>query len=128
MDSPIVFTLNDVIHLVGVISGFLVALNAAIIVLSGWHKKLHVPEDTQNARITTIEDQVKELQKSYLALNEKLQFQIDRLEKRERDLMTFEKLTIKSLQALSEHAIDGNNMKGLMETTDEMNNYLLDKM
>lgn len=128
MDSPIVFTLNDIIHLVGVISGFLVALNAAVIVLSGWHKKLRIPEAVQNERITTLEDQVKELQKSYLALNEKLQFQIDRLEKRERDLMTFEKLTIKSLQALSEHAIDGNNMKGLMETTDEMNNYLLDKM
>lgn len=128
MDSPIVFTLNDVIHLVGVISGFLVAINAAVLVLSGWHKKIRVPEAVQNERITTLEDQVKDLQKGYLALNEKLQFQINRLEKRERDLMTFEKLTIKSLQALSEHAIDGNNMKGLMETTDEMNNYLLDKM
>lgn len=128
MNTPIVFTLTDLIHLVGAISGFLVALNAAIVVFGGWYKKLHMPETVQNERITIIEDQVKELQKNYIALNEKLQFQIDRLEKRERDLMTFEKLTIKSLQALSEHAIDGNNMQGLMETTDEMNNYLLSKM
>jgi hypothetical protein len=128
MNEPITFTMNDLVHLIGAISGLLVAINAGIVILITWYKKAHAPEEKQNERLDALEEHVENLQKAHVNLAENVQYQVRRLETREKDLITFEKLTIKSLQALSKHAIDGNNLSGLKEASAEMDDYLLEQM
>ena len=46
----------------------------------------------------------------------------------EREVKTTNKVIIESLQALTSHAIDGNNVEQLKQSKKSLDDYLLDKI
>lgn len=88
-------------------------------------KMAHVPEEEQNLKISGLEEElsaVKLKMKKYDEYFDNDRIRIDQIEKETKHVNT---IVIKSLQALTEHALNGNNTAQLHECSKEMNDYLL---
>ena len=128
MDQPIMFTLADVIQMVSTVAALIVSINAAVLVFVNIHKKVHHPEEVQNEKISSLEDRMDRLEKKHDALESTVDSSIKKFEALSEESLVRQRLMIKSLQALSEHAIDGNNIAQLQKSVENLNEYLLKNM
>lgn len=128
MNTPIAFTPADIITCISSVAALIVALNAAVIVLVSWYRKAHQPELLQNEKIKELEERVKMLESGQNATNQELTVIKTSFSNLEDEIKKFQRIMVRSLQALSEHAIDGNNTEQLLKAIDALNDYMLDKM
>lgn len=128
MNQPTMFTPADVIQMVSTVAALIVSINAAVLVFVGIHKKAHHPEEIQNEKITSLEDRMDRLEKKHDALESTVYSSIKKFEAISEESLVRQRLMIKSLQALSEHAIDGNNTAQLQKSVEALNEYLLKNM
>lgn len=127
MNQSITFTLGDVVGLIGAVMAFLVSINAGVIVLVSWYKKLRRPEDVQNDRLKSLEERMETLERAQRYNRKDFEETFSNLAKLEVDNKKFQKIIIESLHALSEHAIDGNHTDGLKKAAESLNNYINEK-
>ena len=122
MNTVVAFTPSQLIALILSICGGIVCINGAMIAILNWRSKLKEPENIQNSRIADLEERVKELEKGRRDNQNSIQ-------KLEEDTRSFQKIMVKSLQALSEHALDESpeTKKRLKDSVNELNSYLLDR-
>ena len=128
MDEALTFDPGEVAQLILAISGFIVAIDAAIIVIISWWHKARKPEEEQNARLDALEEVVKllkdeEIPKMKRAYHDKS----NELDAYEADNKKFQKVMVKSLQALTEHAINDDNEEQPKLAMQALNDYLVDK-
>lgn len=128
MDQQIVFTMSDAVTAFSAFAGFLVSINAAILVIIAWYKRIHKPEDVQNERIKALEDRVTELERWREDMKNEHIETIVHLREIENNNNKFQRAMIESLHALSNHAIDGNHTDDLKKAARNLNNYILDQM
>ena len=128
MNQPIVFTPADVIQMVSTVAALIVSVNAAVLVFVSLHKKAHHPEEVQNEKILSLEDRMDRLERKHDALESTVDSSIKKFEAISEGSLIRQRLMIKSLQALSEHAIDGNNIAQLQKSVENLNEYLLKNM
>ena len=128
MNQPIVFTSADVIQMVSTVAALIVSVNAAVLVFVSLHKKAHHPEEVQNEKISSLEDRMDRLERKHDALESTVASSIKKFEAISEESLIRQRLMIKSLQALSEHAIDGNNIAQLQKSVENLNEYLLKNM
>lgn len=128
MDQTISFTASELFSFITTISGWLIAINAGILVIITWYKKLRKPQDTQNERLANLEERMNSCEENYRKLQDDLAEASKELNEIDQDNRAFQRIIVKSLQALSEHAIDGNNVEQLKNTVNELNDYLLAKV
>ena len=128
MNQPIVFTPADVIQMVSTVAALIVSVNAAVLVFVSLHKKAHHPEEVQNEKILSLEDRMDRLERKHDALESTVDSSIKKFEAISEESLIRQRLMIKSLQALSEHAIDGNNIAQLQKSVENLNEYLLKNM
>lgn len=128
MDQPVTFTVSDIITAISAIAGFLVAINAAILVMIQWWKKIHQPETVQNERLQNLEDRVATLEKAQQHNRVDFKEAFDAMKDIEDANKKFQRIMVESLQALSEHAIDGNHTESLKKSAKELNNYIMNRM
>lgn len=128
MNQPTMFTPADVIQMVSTVAALIVSVNAAVLVFVSIHKKAHHPEEVQNKKISSLEDRMDRLERKHDALESTVASSIKKFETISEESLVRQRLMIKSLQALSEHAIDGNNTVQLQKSVEALNEYLLKNM
>ena len=128
MNETITFNPGEVAQLILAVSGFIVAVNAAILVVISWWHKVHKPEEEQNVRLDALEKAVKLLMDEEVPKMKRAYYdKSDELARYEDDNKKFQKVMVKSLQALTEHAINNDNEEQLKLSMQALNDYLVDK-
>lgn len=123
MEQQIIFTLKDVIE---VCSGITV-IAAAVAVLWKLRKQIKQPDEEQNAKIKKCEERLDDHDRKFEDYNRYLANDKLRIDKIEKDNRASNKVIIKTLKALTEHALNGNNVKPLEEANADLDEFLLDK-
>ena len=128
MDQPITFTPQDVINVVLAFCGAIITLSAAIAVLTKLFVQIKKPEKLQNDRLDKLEKDVKEINERLEKGTKEFKVNADHTDDVERRMEEANKIIIKTLQALTAHAIDGNNTEKLVDANKELNNYLINHL
>lgn len=123
--DPIVISPNDLWQIVVAVCGGIIALSGAGAVITGIIHKAKAPNAKQNERLDKIENDIKEIKEQLAADNNRFAADSCRMDDLEETFKETTKLMIKSLQALTAHAIDGNNVEQLQSVDEQLNNYLL---
>lgn len=111
-----IHSLTEMIEATTTILTFIILVSNFILMLSMWADKAKIPEKNQNERIAKLETKVDEL----CSRREKDAIRIAELEKGN-------VVTQKAILALLSHAIDGNNIDGLVNARDGLQDYLTTK-
>ncbi len=106
----------------------LVTISAAIAVIAKAVSKVREPNRVQDARIGTLEDKVSRIEDRLQLGNRRFEADAGRVNNLENSMKATNKVIIESLQALTAHAIDGNNIPELKEAKKSLDEYLINKM
>lgn len=114
------FTLQDIWSMFLAFCGAICTISAAVVIVMKIVEKIKKPNKDQN-------DRIEKLEKSM----EKIREQMERDSKRITDAETHFKggvnVVIESLQALTAHAIDGNNIDELKVSKKKLDSYLINR-
>jgi hypothetical protein len=126
--DPIVINPTDLWRVIVAISGGIVTLSGAGAIVATVIHKAKAPNQKQNERIAALEERAKKIEER-LELGDK-RFEVDakKMDDLERTMKTSNKIIIESLQALTAHALDGNNTEQLRRAEKSLNDYLIDKI
>lgn len=116
MDTPIVFTLSQLIGIFLAACGLITAVGAAGAVIISWINKLKSPNKLQNERLDKHEAWLKRH-------DEKLNKDNNRLINIEKEMT----ITLKALLALLRHDIDGNDVESMKKVRDDLQTYLIER-
>lgn len=111
---------------VGITGVVLTLLNVGDKLIS-FKKMANAPEEEQNSKIEALENRVKEIEDALSRHDEFFSNDKDRIDAVEKEIKQVNTIVIKSLQALTEHALNGNNTDQLHECSKEMNDYLINR-
>ena len=125
MDEVIQFTTRDVFNLVLAISGAIVSVSAAVTVLAKVFEKIKAPDKKQNERIAALEGAVIKINSRLDDGSKHFAADSKRIDELEESMKATNRIIIESLQALTAHAIDGNNTQELKDVKKSLNNYLI---
>ena len=118
MDEVIQFTTRDVFNLVLAISGAIVSVSAAVTILAKVFNKAKKRIAALEGAVIKINSRLDDGSKHFAADSKR----IDELEE---SMKATNRIIIESLQALTAHAIDGNNTQELKDVKKSLNNYLI---
>ena len=118
--EPVVFTMKDLFNLMLAVCGAIVTISAAMVAIARIIEKIKKPNIDQDKRIKDLEDSIKKI-------NERLELDAKRLDAYEQSFKQSTNVIIESLQALTAHAIDGNNTDELKESKKKLDTYLLNR-
>lgn len=116
MNTPISFTLSELIGMILSICGAIITVSACITVFVNWHNKSKEPEITQNERIAVLEKKAERFEQLFDNDNKRL----IELEKGNRVMQ-------QSMLALLSHALNGNDIDSLKKAKTNLENYLIGK-
>jgi len=125
MDEVIQFTTRDVFNLVLAISGAIVSVSAAVTVMAKVFEKIKAPDKKQNERIAALEGAVIKINSRLDDGSKHFAADSKRIDELEESMKATNRIIIESLQALTAHAIDGNNTQELKDVKKSLNNYLI---
>ena len=125
MDEVIQFTTRDVFNLVLAISGAIVSVSAAVTVMAKVFEKIKAPDKKQNERIAALEGAVIKINSRLDDGSKHFEADSKRIDDLEESMKATNRIIIESLQALTAHAIDGNNTQELKDVKKSLNNYLI---
>lgn len=125
MDEVIQFTTRDVFNLVLAISGAIVSVSAAVTVLAKVFEKIKAPDKKQNERIAALEGAIIKINSRLDDGSKHFAADSKRIDELEESMKSTNRIIIESLQALTAHAIDGNNTQELKDVKKSLNNYLI---
>ena len=128
MDQPITFTAQDVVNVFLAFCGAIITITAAAAALTKIIAQIRKPKKTQDERIKTLENDVKDIKERLDKGNKRFDEDSDHIDEVEKKMEITNKIIIKSLQALTAHAIDGNNIDKLEEAKKSLDDYLLDQI
>lgn len=114
MNTPIVFTLNEVVELLLWMCTAIVSVAAAVAVIVKARQKAKEPEKKQDERIQALEDEMAKFRQFF-----------DNDNKRLVELEKGNRVTQRALLALLSHAINGNNDTELKDAEKMLRNYLI---
>lgn len=114
------------IWFIGIMGAVLTILNV-IDKINTLRKQCKVPEEVQNEKIQILEKEVEGIKNILEKYHDYFTNDKERLDLMEKETKQVNTIMIKSLQALTEHALNGNNTEQLHECSKEMNEYLITK-
>ncbi len=126
--TPIVINPSDLWQVILAISGGIITLSGAGAVVAGAIHKAKTPNQKQNERLDALEEHVKEIDERLVLGNKRFESDAEKTCKLEESMKTSNKIIIESLQALTAHAIDGNNIDKLKRAEETLNDYLIGKI
>lgn len=125
--QPVMFSLSDIWTLLLAFCGAIVTISAAVVVITKIIERMKLPNKEQNERIDALEKSIKEIYESIELTNEQFRKDAERMDTNERAFKAASIVMIESLQALTAHAIDGNNTAELKESKKKLDTYLLNR-
>ena len=126
--EPIVISPNDLWQVVLAISGGIITLSGAGAVIAGVIHKAKTPNQRQNERLDALEENVAKIEERLKLGNKRFESDACKMDGLESTMKNTNKIIVESLQALTAHAIDGNNIEQLRQAEKSLNNYLIDKI
>lgn len=126
--EPIVINPTDLWQVIVAVCGGIIALSGAGAVITGIVHKAKAPNLKQNERLDAMEADIKKINERLDVDTNRFQDDADKIKEVEETVRMTTQIIIKSLQALTQHAIDGNNIDQLKSTEKELNKYLIDKI
>lgn len=128
MNEPIGLTPADVWQLILVICGAIITVSGAISVIINLANKAKEPNKMQDQRIKALEEKVDEITGRLKEGDKHFDSDNERMDALERSMKETNQVIIESLQALTAHAIDGNNTQELREAKKRLDDYLIKKV
>lgn len=128
MNEPIGMTPAEVWQLILVICGAIITVSGAISVIINLANKAKEPNKMQDQRIKALEEKVDEITGRLKEGDKHFDSDSERMDALERSMKETNQVIIESLQALTAHAIDGNNTQELREAKKRLDDYLIKKV
>jgi phosphopantetheine adenylyltransferase len=128
MNEPIGITPAELWSVVLAVCGAIITISGAIAVIVNFVHKAKEPNKKQDERISTLEKNAKEINDRLERGDRHFISDAERMSALEREVKATNKVIIESLQALTSHAIDGNNVEQLKQSKKSLDDYLLDKI
>ena len=128
MTEPITLTLNDLWLFLLALAGGLSTISAGIAVIVNVIHKAKEPNKKQDERLSKLEEDVEKINSRLEQGNQRFESDANKLAELEKSMKNSNRIILESLQALTAHAIDGNNIEQLRKSEQALNDYLLDKI
>lgn len=128
MNEPIGLTPAEVWQLILVICGAIITVSGAISVIINLANKAKEPNKMQDQRIAALEEMVNDITDRLEKGDRHFDSDQKRMDALERSMKETNRVIIESLQALTAHAIDGNNSQELKEAKKRLDDYLIKKV
>lgn len=128
MNEPIGITPAELWSVVLAVCGAIITVSGAIAVIVNFVHKAKEPNKIQNERINKLEEDVETINGRLERGDKHFLSDAERMSSLEHEVKTTNKVIIESLQALTSHAIDGNNVEQLKQSEKTLNNYLINKI
>ena len=128
MNEPIGLTPAEVWQLILVICGAIITVSGAFSVIINLANKAKEPNKMQDQRIKALEEKVDEITGRLKEGDKHFDSDSERMDALERSMKETNQVIIESLQALTAHAIDGNNTQELREAKKRLDDYLIKKV
>lgn len=127
MNDPIMLSPHDILNIILAVCGAIITISAAIAVVTKAIDKAKAPDKLQDQRITNLEESVKKINERLERGDRRFELDTDRVDALEAAMRKSNKVIIESLQALTAHAIDGNNIDELKSAKHALDQYLIEK-
>lgn len=124
MMNPIMLSPHDIMMIIIAVCGAIVTISGAVAVILKLITKAHEPEKKQNERIEELEQEVHSIHERLKLGNVRFQSDMERMDKMEKSFKEINIVIIEGLQALTAHAIDGNNTEALAKSKTNLDTYL----
>jgi septal ring factor EnvC (AmiA/AmiB activator) len=108
--------------------GAVVTISGAVIAITNFVTKLKAPNKKQDDRISALEREVKDINDRLKDGTKHFEKDDARLGEIEKNMSATNKIIIESLQALTSHAIDGNNIQELKDAKKNLDEYLINRV
>ena len=128
MTEPIGITPAELLSIVLAVCGAIITVSGAIAVIVNFVHKAKEPNQIQNERIDKLEEAVETINDRLDRGDRHFISDDERMSSLEHEVKKTNKVIIESLQALTSHAIDGNNIEQLKQSEKTLNNYLINKI
>lgn len=125
MDHVITTTPQDIVNTILAVCGAIITISAAFTVIYKVIMKAKEPDKKQDERISVLEDHVVKIEARLELGNKRFAADAERADAMEIGMRESIKVIIETLQALTTHAIDGNNIQELKEARKQLTDYLL---
>lgn len=125
--EPVVFTMKDLFSLMLAACGAIVTISAAMVAIAKIVEKIKKPNIDQDKRISDLEESIKKINERLELGNKRFEMDCKRINENERSFKQATNVIIESLQALTAHAIDGNNINELKDSKKKLDTYLLNR-
>ena len=120
--------LNLLWNILLAVGGGIVTLSAAGAVIVSLVQKAKAPNKEQDERLDTLEADVKEIKERLEQGDHRFEADSAKVETLEKEMRATNKIIIQSLQALTAHAIDGNNTEQLKTSEKSLTKFLINKL
>lgn len=128
MNEPIGLTVADIFSIVIAVCGAIVTISAALGIIVRFVNTARTPELRQNERLDALELDIKDIKNQITDDNKQQCVSAKRIDAIETEMKTSTRVIMESLQALTAHALDGNNMDQLNSSKKKLDEYLLNKV
>lgn len=128
MEQPIMLTPHDVVNIILAVCGAIITISGAIAIIVKVVDKAKEPNKKQDERIGALEAEVDKINNRLQQGNIRFETDAERMGKLESAMKETNKVIIESLQALTAHAIDGNNTQDLKDSKKRLDDYLINRM
>ena len=128
MTESIGITPAELWSVVLAVCGAIITVSGAIAVIVNFVHKAKEPNKIQNERIDKLEEAVETINDRLDRGDRHFISDDERMSSLEHEVKKTNKVIIESLQALTSHAIDGNNIEQLKQSEKTLNNYLINKI
>lgn len=124
MEQPVMMTPHYLINVILASCAAIITISGAIAVIAGLVDMAKSPNKKQDERLNALGEDVKKINARLLEGSRKFDSDAERMEGIEASMRATNKVIIESLQALTAHAIDGNNTQELKEAKHSLDLYL----
>ena len=127
MENPITITPQEIINTILALCGAIITISAAMTVIVKAVEKLRQPNKKQDERLDKVEQDIKSIRERLRDGDHQFFLDTERMGKIETSQKEINIIIIESLQALTKHAIDGNDVESLRESKKRLDDFLTEK-
>ncbi len=128
MNNPITITPQDIVNVILAICGAIITIAAAFTVIYKLVKQFTAPDVSRDEKIAELEKKVAKINERLDEGDARFKKDYERMDNIEESFSEVMKIVLESLQALTAHALDGNNTEELKKAKNRLSAYLVDKV
>lgn len=129
MNEPIGMTPSELFQILVVFCGAIITISGAVTIVINLVNKMKMPNKQQDQRLDKLEKDVeKKIEDKIKLCTVQSGQDEERIKQIEHEMSVTNRVILESLQALTAHAIDGNNTVALKKSKEKLDEYLINKI